>query len=546
MAAFSGTAAVAPSAASAEEDAVSPDPDHPVVVFEAAGGSSLVEEFAAQGWRVWAGTVCAADSDGRLAEVTDVFASPRSPDRAVIVGVGKAGSAVTRFADNHPERAAAVVLVDAEPEPDDATGWLLCPTLVVSAADATGAIGRFLSALSTPSTACPAALPALTPVLLNDADVMGQLRELGPVHRVNAAGVATSWILTGHEATTSTLADPRLLGEVELTAGFRLQSADPSIVHKGEQDLVTIDAREHARLRRLVGRYLTPARVESLRPRLQHATDALLDVLPADEPVDLLARYARPLPIVVLCELCGVPAADRAYIEEWLVERMRAVPPEAHADVDDYLGSLIARRRRRRTDDLLGWVVEAEGERLSEPDLIAAVRLLMVAGHRAPTTLLANGVAALLRHPEQWQRLVAEPELVPQAVEELLRYVTPFPVGLARHVTAPVEIADSVVPEGDLIAASLVAANHDPCQFADPDRLDVTRRSNPHLAFGHGHHYCLGAALSRVQAQIAIGTLLRRFPGMRLADDPANLHYRQSRVRYLLQLPVILQPPHGG
>jgi cytochrome P450 len=282
--------------------------------------------------------------------------------------------------------------------------------------------------------------------------------------------------------------------------------------------------------------------VEALRPRIQRETDALLDALPTDEPVDLLRRFALPLPIIVLCELFGFPAPDRGYIHEWLAERMTRIPPDAHADIDDYLCARIAERKQTTSDDLLGWVVDAEGPALADTDLISAARLLMVAGHRAPTTLLANGVAALLRHRDQWQRIVADPSLVTPAVEELLRFVTPFPVGLARHTTAPVQVDNTRIPEGDLVSASLVSTNRDPAVFEDPDVLDVGREPNPHLAFGHGHHHCLGAALARAQAQVAIGTLTRRFGGLTLAEDGRTLQYRQSRVRYLLELPVVLRP----
>ncbi|MFF5213011.1 cytochrome P450 [Streptosporangium sp. NPDC000396] len=527
--------------------------EHVLMVLNPGNRSRrLQEEVTGRGWQMRTADVPADDLTACVEAITDLLAAPQSPDRAVLLGYGMAGPAAVEVADRHPERAAAVVVVGAPENGGQAPGIpvaeLTCPALVLAADNGetvASAVGSFLEELERQAGTeftCPARLPALTPVLLNEPEVMRQLREMGPVHRINAPGVATSWILTGHRATTATLAEAGLAGEAEITAGFRLQSADPALAHRGEQDLITIDGREHARLRRLVGQYLTPRRVERLRPRLQYETDALLDTIPPGEPADLLQTFARPLPVIVLCELFGVPRQDRDYIYDWLVNRMTSRPPGAHGDIDDYLRALIASSRGRPGDDLLGWVVQAEGDRLREDDLVSAARLLMVGGHRAPTTLLANGVAALLRRPDQWKRLVDDPALIGTAVEELLRFVTPFPVGLARHAACPIDVGGVPIPRGDLMAASLVAANRDPSFFTDPDALDIGRAANPHLAFGHGHHYCLGAALARVQAQIAVGTLARRFPRMALAHDPGGLHYRQNRVRYLLELPVVLEP----
>ncbi len=517
---------------------------HAFIAFNTPAGTDLDTRLGGHGWRAH------LVSGGELTDwhdaVVGFLATPQSPDRAVLLGYGPAGPAVVEFADRHPERVEAVIVLAQRTDPD--FGDLTCPALSVTAKEpdaVASVIIRFLAGLRqrvSDPVPRPAPPPMLTPVLLNDPEVTQRLRETGPVHRVNAPGVATSWILTGHDVTTRVLADPRLVGEVEMTAGFRLQSTGSGVSHRGEQDLVTIDGAEHARLRRLVGRYLTPARVEALRPRIQRETDALLDALPTDGPVNLLRHFALPLPIIVLCELFGFPVSDRGYIHEWLVERMTRIPPEAHTDIDDYLRARIAERKQSTSDDLLGCVVDTEGPALIDNDLISVARLLMVAGHRAPTTLLANGIAALLRHRDQWQRIVADPSLVVPAVEELLRFVTPFPVGLARHTAAPIKIDDIRVPRDDLVSASLVAANRDPAVFTDPDEFDIRREPNPHLAFGHGHHHCLGAALARAEAQVAIGTLARRFPDLTLAEDSRSLQYRQSRVRYLLELPVVLRP----
>ncbi|GAA0848376.1 cytochrome P450 [Streptosporangium amethystogenes subsp. fukuiense] len=525
-----------------------------MIVNRGAGSERLEDEFTGRGWQVRMTGVPAGDLDACIGGITDFLAAPDSPDRAVLLGYGAAGSAAMEVADRHPERVAAVVVVgspsDGSPASGDSAPDLLCPVLVLSTAapeTVIPALVPFLTDLDRQAgeagahLKAPARLPVLTPAIFNDPDALRQWRELGPIHRVNASGMATSWLLTGHEATTTTLAGPGLTGDAEITAGFRLQSADPALAHQGELDLITIEGQEHARLRRLIERHLTPRRVEALRPRIQRETDALLDAIPAHEVIDLLPTFAYPLPVAVLCELFGVPEQDRGYIHEWILERLVSPPPKAHSDIDDYLRALIAARKNRPSDDLLGWVVEAERDGLSEEDLISAARFLMVNGHRAPTTVLASGVAALLRRG-QWKRLVDDPTLIVTAVEELLRLITPFPVGIARHVTVPIDVEGTPIPKGDLLSASLVAANRDPSFFTDPDLLDIERASNPHLSFGHGHHHCLGAELARAQTQIAIGTLARRFPDMELARDSQSLHYRQSSVRYLLGLPVVLEP----
>ncbi|XVQ85436.1 cytochrome P450 [Microbispora siamensis] len=520
------------------------------------GAAHLGSALTGLGWRTTTADLPTGDLSALVDGLADLLAAPDSPDRTAILGYGEAGLAALEIADRHPERVTAVIVVGAAE--GDHTAQPSCPALTLPAPSREGssrehaalAVVPFLAGLDERAEAPPAHLPVtlrpLTPALLNDAEVLGRFREIGPVHRLNAEGAATTWILTGHAAATGTLTDPRLAGDVEITAGFRLQSDDPALAHRGELDLITIDGREHARLRRLIERHLTPERVEALCPRIQRAADALLDAIPAGEVADFLHAFAYPLPVVVLCELIGVPEERRGHIREWILERLVSPPPKAHPDIDELLRDLIAARRQSPSDDLLGWVVEAEGDGLAEDDLVSAARFLMVNGHRAPTTVLASGLAALLKRPEQWARLVAEPALVDTAVEELLRLVTPFPVTIARQVTAPIEVGGTPIPRGDLLGASLVAANRDPSFFPDPDLLDVGRRDNPHLAFGHGHHHCLGADLARAQLRIAFGTLARRFPGVELARDSRSLHYRQSSVRYLLGLPIVLRPDRHG
>ncbi|BFU45299.1 cytochrome P450 [Krasilnikovia sp. MM14-A1004] len=530
------------------------DLDRPTTLLLIGGTPTerLFVDGVGAGWRVATVPLPAPEStpDALADRITDLLARPETADRLVIAGSGAIAAACLTVADRHPERVAGVIAVDFPAA--EAGGYseddLACPVLTLpedSGAAAWSRLRPFLAGLADePHTGdtCPVRLTALTPTMLNEPDIMGRLRAAGPVHRLSLAAPAATWVLTGHDVTTTTLADPALIGGPEMTAGFRLAAPGPGPAHRGEQDLVTVDGELHALLRRLVAQHLTPRRAELLRPRIQRETDRLLDAIDPAAVTDLMTAFARPLPIVVLCELLGIPEGDRDYIEDWLIRRMTAIPPDPHPDVDAYLSGLIAAKRAAPADDLISAVILAEGDALDEAALVSAARWLMVGGHRAPTTLLGSGVAALLQAPGQWQRLAADPELVASAVEELLRFITPFPLGLARHVTAPLAVGDRTIPAGSLVAASLVAANHDPSRLDDPGSLRIDRDPNPHLAFGHGHHYCVGAAVARVQARVAFGTLARRFPRLRIADDGAGLDYRQNRVRYLLALPVVLDP----
>ncbi|AJF70163.1 hypothetical protein SVTN_34790 [Streptomyces vietnamensis] len=386
---------------------------------------------------------------------------------------------------------------------------------------------------------------------MHEPSVMRRFAEAGPVHRLASAGSVPTWVVTGYEAARAVLAHPGLRGDTATTAGYRPQPPELASVHPGDADTVTVDAGEHARLRGLVERHLTPQWTDSLLPRLRRVTDGLLDGLPRDREVDLVAAFAVPLPVAALCELLGVPEPDRPYLADWLVRRVPTPPPAAHEDVDAYLAGLVAERRKRPADDLLSRMCEA----VHDEDLIAAARLLLVSGARPTTTLLGNGVAALLADRDRWRLLTGDPDAVAGPVtEELLRRVTPYPVGFARRAVAPVEAAGVRIPAGHRVLASLTAANHDPTVCPanhDPtvcpgehDGPDPGRAPHPHASFGHGRHACLGAGFARAVVRTALGTLAGRFPGLDLAPGTRELHYRRSRVRYLLALPVLLGPEH--
>jgi cytochrome P450 len=316
------------------------------------------------------------------------------------------------------------------------------------------------------------------------------------------------------------------------------------------------DPPDHTRLRALVSQAFTPRVVETLRPRVQAIVDRLLERVTGTGRMDVIADLAYPLPVTVISELLGVPAEDADAVRGWSLHLARAldaialpVGPEviergrrATGEMVEYFRRLAEERRRRPGPDLLSGLVEAEeaGDRLTERELLATCVLLYVAGHETTVNLIGNGLLALLRHPGEWRRLRDDPALLPGAIEELLRYDGPVQ-RTGRVAASDAEIGGVPIPAGALVLGFVGAANRDPAHFAEPDRLDVTRDEPRHLAFGSGIHYCLGAPLARLEAQAAIGTLLRRFPALALGVE-RPVWRPSSTLRGLETLPVILGP----
>jgi cytochrome P450 len=317
------------------------------------------------------------------------------------------------------------------------------------------------------------------------------------------------------------------------------------------------DAADHDRLRGLVSKAFTPRMIEGLRPRIQQVADELLDGVEPHGRADLIADFAFPLPVTIICELLGVPPDDRADFRVWTAKLARSLDPSTNADdaVDivragdeaaeafgAYFRELIERRRSEPRDDLVTALIQAqEGEdKLTTDELLATFVLLLVAGHETTTNLIGNGTLALLRNRGELEKLRADlsPERVRVAIEELLRYEPPVVVVL-RIASEDVPLGGTVTPGGHDVYVVIAAANRDPAQFSDPDRLDITRSDNRHLTFSGGPHFCLGAPLARLEGQIAIATLLRRFPDIALTDDVPE--WRETlTLRSLKCLPVSL------
>lgn len=292
----------------------------------------------------------------------------------------------------------------------------------------------------------------------------------------------------------------------------------------------------------------TPRLIERLRERIQSVCDDLLNAAAPNGRMELVRGYALPLPLTIIADLLGIPAQDRLRLYSWSrrsvaastgIDFLRALPTMWLSM--RYFRELFAQRRADPRDDLVTALVQAEeaGDTLSEDELLAMVNLLLLAGYETTVNLIASGTLALLQHPEQRDRLQQSPALAESAIEELLRYTSPLEITSARFVRAEVTIASVTIPRGELVSAVLGSANHDESQFPAPEALDITRDPNRHLAFGQGAHFCLGAPLARLEGQITLTTLFRRFPNVCLAKRPESLRWRKSLiVRGLEELPV--------
>ncbi|MCM3923142.1 cytochrome P450 [Frankia sp. AiPs1] len=310
-------------------------------------------------------------------------------------------------------------------------------------------------------------------------------------------------------------------------------------------NLLSYDPPEHTRLRRMLTPEFTMRRMRALEPRIVEIVDAALDdVERAGKPADLVSTFALPVPSLVICELLGVPYADRADFQRRTVDQLDAShPPQRRLALQQasraYMATLVARARRDPGEDILGLLVREHGEDISAEELVGIASLLLLAGHETTANMLGLGTLALLRHPDQLARVRDDPASVEPAVEELLRWLSIVHTGIPRTATTEVTIAGSTIAAGEHVVLALPGANRDPALVDDPDRLDITREPTGHVAFGHGLHHCLGAPLARLELRIAYPALLRRFPGLALAVPYEQIAFRPYSVIHGLQaLPV--------
>jgi cytochrome P450 len=372
-----------------------------------------------------------------------------------------------------------------------------------------------------------------------------ELRRQEPVVQVQLPFGETAWLATRYEDVRMVLGDARFSRAASV--GRDEPRLTPQPIGGG---ILSMDPPDHSRLRRLVAKAFTARRVDLLRPDTTEIADELVDAMIAGgSPADLVEQFAAPLPIRVICRLLGVPVSDQEKFRTWS-EAIVSTTSLAPEQIVEYLGSLhaymaglIAQRRQESTDDLLGALVQArdaDNDRLTEQEMVELAAGILAAGHETTVSQIPNFVYVLLTNPEQLALLQSRPDLIPSAVEELMRYV---PLGaassFARYATEDIELGGVRIRAGEPVIASLSSANRDGDVFADPDGLDLTREVNPHIGFGHGVHHCLGAQLARMELQVALGTLLTRLPGLSLAVDDKELDWKPGQlVRGLRSMPV--------
>jgi cytochrome P450 RapN len=373
----------------------------------------------------------------------------------------------------------------------------------------------------------------------------GRLRDNGELARVRMPYGGEAWMATSYEDVKTVLGDPRFSRAA--TLGADVPRTFPLI--QTDTNLLVMDPPDHSRLRKLVAKAFTMRRIEMLRPRAQEVVDGLLDDIEAQgPPADLVEGLALPLPITMICELLGVPYEDRDKFRAWSDAALSLTActvdeiQQGRDGLKAYLTTLVAKHREEPSDALLGELVRArdEEDRLTEDELVQFGVTLLVAGHETTANQTGNFLYTLLSQPHLLRELQDDPDLLNPAIEELLR-ITPLGsnAGFPRIATEDVVLSGTLVKAGEAVMTVGAAANRDGDVFDHADEIDFHREDNPHIAFGHGVHHCLGAQLARLELQVAVGTVLRRFPGLRFAVLVEEVPFKQGRlIRGLRALPV--------
>lgn len=381
-----------------------------------------------------------------------------------------------------------------------------------------------------------------------------RLRRESPVAQTRLPFVGDVWLLSRHEDVCGALRDPRLSSDRRSidSEKWRLDRWWlPKVVQTLNSSMVAQDEPEHRRLRNLVHKAFTPRRVDELAGTVERITDQRLTRAAARGSVDLIADFALPLPLTIICEMLGVPEEDRMTFRRWMSSALDAAPSTlgflrqipSILLLARFLRRLIRLRQREPGEDLTSALIQANegGDRLNEDELMAMLFLLLLAGHETTVNLIGNGTLALLQSPEQLGLLRERPQLIGPAVEELLRYTNPVEQPGPRFAREDVTVRGTTIPRGGAVLTLLAAANRDEEAFERADQLDITREPNRHVAFGLGAHYCLGAPLARLEGRVALLALVQRFPRLRLAVSPEQLEWRRSiSLRGLRALPVHL------
>jgi pentalenolactone synthase len=375
---------------------------------------------------------------------------------------------------------------------------------------------------------------------LQSAPLLRELQSRGPVHRVRTAVGDEAWLITGHADVRRLLDDDRL-GRSHPAPETAARTGESALFGGPMGDFAT-EQTDHARMRSLLQTHFSPKHMRALRPRIETLTAQLLDELAkSSPPTDLHTALALPLPILVICELLGVPYEERDQFRAWTQAaadvRDRSNSERGLGELFGYCQRLVARKRENPADDVISRLCATDG--VSDEEAAGLTMALLFAGHETTVVQIGLGALILLANPDQWQALLDDPTLIPNAAEEMLRAPGKSGGGIPRYARTDLEIHDVAIRAGDLVLLDTGAANHDPAVFADPDRVDVTRQAAAHLSFGHGMRYCIGAPLARIELQAVFAQLVPRFPSMRLAVGVEELTMRRDVLTGgLAELPV--------